>query len=669
MYRAALVYLSVCCAVASVADGKPQTRKEQNGRGTRDPAAIAADAPAPGGTPPAGTGGRCLVKGIYLFEGAEWSPKPCSVCRCQRGVPTCRSTPCANGAPLAPQSSAHRKRGQLQKAAPKVGGKLGGRNSKRDDGSSRLQLAAVSPVGKNVAEISYKKQELGSVSVKKVTKQVPVLRRAQEAEVKVEVKGSLQKGKPAVKAGTGATEMKKGQQEKKRLKAKDEDDDDEDEDDEDEEDDDDGDDDDNEEEEVKESDGKKKESPTTPPPARFPGAPFLNRTNFMESLPAGCLLAESLIACGSVGMAHLPIITDLGVKTLYLADNKIGKLPFRGLSGLPNLEWLDLSKNKLEDSSLSSAIFRNLTRLRRLNLDGNSLTKIPLLPASLEELKINDNKIRSLTAHSFKGLFKLLTLELEGNGFHDGNVSPLAFRPLRAVIYLRLDRNKFRGVPSGLPPSLQELHLSENRVEEVHEGILNKSLQLKALDLSHNRIREDRIAPRAWIHLPKLEALDLSHNKLVHVPSFLPVALRQLTLHHNQIERIPGYVFGHLRPGLESLHLSYNRLADDGIHGVSFLGLYRTLIELLLDHNQLRSIPRGLLLLRTLQLVRLNNNFIRYIPLDSICDTRVSEDSPLVSVHLENNLIDRRLIPPTAFSCIRTYHSVLLRPQRHEEEE
>ncbi|XP_030641014.1 extracellular matrix protein 2 [Chanos chanos] len=391
------------------------------------------------------------------------------------------------------------------------------------------------------------------------------------------------------------------------------------------------------------------------------------RTVFMESLPAGCLLSESLIACGSTGMTQIPIIRDAGVRTLYLADNKISKIPARALAGLPNLEWLDLSKNKLDDSSLGLDLFQNLTKLRRLNLDGNNLTKVPALPSSLVELKINDNKLLGLTANSFKGLSNLLTLELEDNHFHDGNVSPLTFRPLRKLIYLRLDDNKFRAVPSGLPISLQELHLSDNRIEEVHAGPLNKTVNLRILDLSHNRIREDRIAPRAWIHLQKLESLDLSRNKLVHVPSFLPVGLRQLTLHHNQIERIPGYVFAHMRPGLDSLQLSYNRLHEDGINEVSFLGLYHSLSELLLDHNQLRAIPRGLLQLKTLQLLRLNNNYISYVPLNAICDTTVSEDSPLLSVHLENNLIDRRLIPPTAFSCIKTYHSVLLRPQRYEE--
>lgn len=109
----------------------------------------------------------------------------------------------------------------------------------------------------------------------------------------------------------------------------------------------------------------------------------------------------------------------------------------------------------------------------------------------------------------------------------------------------------------------------------------------------------------------KLETLDLSHNRLVHVPSFLPRGLRRLLLHHNHIERIPGYVFAHMKPGLEFLHLSYNSLRADGIHDVSFWGLRTSLAELLLDHNQLQAIPRGLLSLKGLQVLRLSHNKIR----------------------------------------------------------
>uniref|UniRef100_A0A667ZVN0 Si:dkey-6n6.1 n=1 Tax=Myripristis murdjan TaxID=586833 RepID=A0A667ZVN0_9TELE len=578
----------------------------------------------PAGSKPQLTAGvseqsQCQVNGIALFDGAMWSPQPCSACQCNKGNVKCQPIPC----------------------------------------TGRTQGASINGIseGKNIF------QGRGGV------KPESTKNKKQEVLVKIPTRGT----KMHVPIAPARPPMPAVKSTKDRFHSSDEDDFD---------DDPDSDDDDD------IVGPPRMEAIALPAPRTMlrpvvarrlvpaptsPGRPvvtFPQKPNFMESLPAGCLLSESLIACGSTGMTHMPIITDPGVKTLYLADNKISKIPVRALAGLPNLEWLDLSKNKLDDSSLSPLLFQNLTKLRRLILDGNNLTKVPaFLPPSLEELKINDNKLSGLTPSSFKGLSKLLTLELEDNYFHDGNVSPLTFRPLRKLIYLRLEDNKFRAIPSGLPASLQELHLSDNKIEEVHAGILNKTVNLRLLDLSHNRIREDRIAPRAWIHLSNLESLDLSHNKLVHVPSFLPVGLRQLTLHHNQIERIPGYVFGHMRPGLDSLQLSHNRLRDDGIDGVSFLGLSTSLSELLLDHNLLQSIPQGLLQLKNLQLLRLNHNLISYVPMNALCDTQAREDSPLISVHLQYNLIERRLIPPTAFSCIRNYHSILLRPQRHENDE
>ncbi|XP_043829620.1 extracellular matrix protein 2-like [Dromiciops gliroides] len=388
----------------------------------------------------------------------------------------------------------------------------------------------------------------------------------------------------------------------------------------------------------------------------------------IPSLPAMCHLSEASISCGNAKMKVIPPLSDPGLKTLYLSENEISKIPAETFNGVPNLEWLDLSKNKLDTQGLHPDAFKNLTRLKRLNLDGNSLSAIPELPSSLQELKVNDNTLRGLQRTSFRGLAKLLTLEAEGNQLHDGNIYPLAFQPLKSLMYLRLNRNHLRGIPQGLPASLQELHLDSNHIEEISERVLNKSRSLSLLVLSNNRIQEDHIAPRAWIDLPKLESLDLSHNRLVHVPSFLPRGLRRLMLHHNRIERIPGYVFAHMKPGLEFLHLSYNSLQDDGIHSVSFLGLRWSLAELLLDNNQLQAIPRGILGLKGLQVLRLSHNKIRHVPLNSVCDTRVAQDSNLISMHLENNLIDRRRIPPTAFSCIKAYESVVLKPQQDEEE-
>ncbi|XP_062396740.1 extracellular matrix protein 2 isoform X2 [Sardina pilchardus] len=660
MYRVLLMGLCLW-ATATLTEAKPPRRKGgQQAKHGKD----ARDEPEYDDMPflPERTS-QCLVNGISLFEGAVWSPEPCKVCQCRAGVVSCRAVPC----PRAAVQNDHQSGGQRAKKLPPVSeNTVEAPPKKKEKEKSPLRPAGKSkkPSGRTVTDSLPPREETAVTPVRVVEKPVAPPKRKPEASLRVAVAG-------------GSLPMAWALE-------------------------DDDDDDDNDSSMMRPA-GRLVDLPTRrpvpiptarpvvpltrrpgalPPPrqpealptgrpvVRFNGRPTIphaQRNSYMESLPAGCLLSDSLIACGSTGMGHLPIIKDTGVRTLYLADNKISKIPARALAGLPNLEWLDLSKNKLGDFSFSPGLFQNLTRLRRLNLDGNNLTKVPALPSSLMELKINDNKLMGLTPNTFKGLFKLLTLELEDNHFHDGNVSPLTFRPLRKLIYLRLDDNKFRAIPSGLPTSLQELHLSDNRIEVVQAGVLNKTINLRVLNLSHNKLREDRIAPRAWIHLAKLDTLDLSHNKLVHVPSFLPVALRQLTLHHNHIERIPGYVFAHMQPGLDSLHLSYNRLREDGVDEVSFLGLHRSLTELLLDHNRLGSVPRGMLQLKALQQLRLNNNFISYVPLNAICDTRVTEDSPLMSVHLENNLIDRRLIPPTAFSCIKSYHSVVLRPQNYED--
>lgn len=46
---------------------------------------------------------------------------------------------------------------------------------------------------------------------------------------------------------------------------------------------------------------------------------------------------------------------------------------------------------------------QNLTNLRVLTLDGNGLETIPQLPGSLEELRINDNKINQVLSHNLEG--------------------------------------------------------------------------------------------------------------------------------------------------------------------------------------------------------------------------------------------------------------------------
>ncbi|KAM4720876.1 extracellular matrix protein 2 [Rhinophrynus dorsalis] len=381
-------------------------------------------------------------------------------------------------------------------------------------------------------------------------------------------------------------------------------------------------------------------------------------------LPPGCFISEITVSCSNAKLTQLPPISDPNVKSLDLVGNDITSIPNEAFNGMPNLEMINLSKNKLSSTGIAPLAFKSLKNLKRLYLDGNLLAEIPQrLPSTLEELKFNENKLGGLEEDSLKDLKNLVTLELESNQLNEANVSPLAFKPLENLSYLRLGRNKFRTIPQGLPASIEELYLENNEIEEISETSFNHTTNLNTIILRHNKLDESRIAPLTWILHENLESIDLSYNKLYQVPSYLPRSLLHLVLVGNEIERIPGYVFAHLKPGLEYLYLSFNKLDNDGIDPVSFHGAYHSLREIFLDHNKLKSVPVGMEDMKDLHILRLNNNKIRSVSPHCICSAEDEGDSRIEYLHLENNYINTREISPYAFSCIRYYSSVILKPQ------
>ncbi|XP_035518279.1 extracellular matrix protein 2 [Morone saxatilis] len=382
-------------------------------------------------------------------------------------------------------------------------------------------------------------------------------------------------------------------------------------------------------------------------------------------LPPGCDISDVTVTCENAKLTYFPPLSIPELKSLSLEGNNISSIPAEAFNGIPNLEWINLKKNKFTSAGIDAKAFKGLKMLRRLYLDGNLLETIPSdLPPTLQELKISENRLREIHENSFEGMRSLVILELEGNLLSEGNIDPLAFAPLIQLSYLRLGRNHFRTVPQGLPKSLLELYLENNLIEEISETVFNQTQSLNVVSLRHNRLDETRIAPLAWINHRNLESIDLSHNHLYLVPSYLPRSLVHLVLVGNNIERIPGYVFAHMDPGLEYLYLSYNKLDGEGIEPESFFGSYNSMVELCLDHNQLITVPSGINEMTNLHFLRLNNNKLRSIPDESICDPNHSGDSTLVALRLENNYIDPLKVSPTAFSCVRSSSSVILKPQK-----
>uniref|UniRef100_A0A3P9NZ81 Extracellular matrix protein 2 n=1 Tax=Poecilia reticulata TaxID=8081 RepID=A0A3P9NZ81_POERE len=382
-------------------------------------------------------------------------------------------------------------------------------------------------------------------------------------------------------------------------------------------------------------------------------------------LPAGCDISDVSMTCANVKLIHFPPLNIPELKSLSLEGNNISSIPAGAFNGIPNLEWINLKKNKLTSAGIDPKAFMGLKMLRRLYLDENLLDVVPSdLPSTLQELKINENKLRGIDENSFQDLSSLVILELEGNLLSEGNVDPRAFAPLIQLSYLRLGRNHFRTVPQGLPKSLLELYLENNLIEEISETVFNQTTNLNMISLRHNKLDETKIAPMAWFNHRNLESIDLSHNDFYLVPSYLPKSLVHLVLVGNNVERIPGYIFAHMDPGLEYLYLSFNRLDGEGIEPESFFGAYHSMMELCLDHNQLIHVPLGINEMTNLHLLRLDSNRIRSISEESICDPDLQEETTLVALRMENNYIDAMDVSPSAFSCLRSASSVVLKPQK-----
>ncbi|XP_054832116.1 extracellular matrix protein 2 [Eublepharis macularius] len=621
-----------------------------------------------------GKEGRCFVNGVIMYDKAAWSPKPCVTCLCSKGKVLCDEILCR---PL----TCHKIKIPEGECCPVCTDivlssiSLGDASEFSGDSPepSDLRVTARHKVHTpNERDILLKKEGQLLERKKIIVKQNRKRKR---------IKSQRERQKQGHENAQKDEESKKRMEEEKRrayeeeelriekeLNKKEEES-------EEKENEHEG----NEDEDQEEEDILRGDVFRMPP--RFP---IPDPSAEIPPLPSGCSILDNSVSCINAKLTQIPPIMDAQLTSIELAGNSITSIPDEAFNGIPNLERIDFRKNNITSSGIGPQAFKILKNLQRLYLDENALVHIPPgLPATLEELKINENQLHAIDEYSLQDLKNLVTLELEGNKLSEANVSPLAFQPLKSLSYLRLGRNKFRTIPQGLPHSIEELYLDNNQIEEITEICFNQTKNLNIIVLRHNKLEESRIAPLAWINHENLESIDLSYNKLYHVPSYLPKSLVHLILIGNQIDRIPGFVFGHMKPGLEYLYLSYNKLDDHSIDPVSFYGAYHSLREIFLDHNQLKSVPLGIAEMRSLNFLRLNNNKIRTIPPERICRTRLNheddednedddgseeehdyESSQLEHLHFEYNYINTRDISPYAFSCVRSYSSVILKPQK-----
>ncbi|CAK9813314.1 Insulin-like growth factor-binding protein complex acid labile subunit [Anthophora quadrimaculata] len=288
----------------------------------------------------------------------------------------------------------------------------------------------------------------------------------------------------------------------------------------------------------------------------------------IEKLRVG-MESNTILDLSSIGaqkLGHL-FIHSPHVKTLYLNDNNITEISTTAFQGLPNLEVLTLSNNKiptdkllylkehetlktllLDDNNGSNSnldqMFDNMPRLTELSLkrDGikNFTVNLKEFAPSLTKLYLSGNKIQS-TDFLNNVPEKLSHLYLDNN-----NIDTLTGYKLDNVQELFVNENKIKQVGSKEEDNderrltldgmtkLVKLNVSSNEISNVAQNAFTDTKNLIELDLSNNKIAE--LLNDIFKGLSLLETLRISKNQLIFIPNLCwSNRLKSLDLSDNHI--------------------------------------------------------------------------------------------------------------------------------------
>lgn len=105
---------------------------------------------------------------------------------------------------------------------------------------------------------------------------------------------------------------------------------------------------------------------------------------------------------------------------------------------------------------------------------------------------------------------------------------------LLSLTLLELSGNLLSSVPRHLPPSIQQLYISNNALTHLSEDSFSGLTSLKYLRLSRCGLQSSGLHPQVF-NLSSLVELDLSYNKLASIPT-VPTSLQYLYLEANEIK-------------------------------------------------------------------------------------------------------------------------------------
>ncbi|TRY97350.1 hypothetical protein DNTS_031690 [Danionella cerebrum] len=255
-----------------------------------------------------------------------------------------------------------------------------------------------------------------------------------------------------------------------------------------------------------------------------------------ESCPLECdcpIQWPNAIYCDHRGLNQLLFNLPSRLQYLFIQGNNITSLRSGVFADTVYLRWLILDHNQLLSEQLDNMLFSNLTRLVNLFMNHNNLIKVPSrLPSGLKQLRLAYNNIDKISANDLENLNSLTLLLLQGNRLK--TIEEGYLKGLGALQLMDLSHNHLDSFPKYLPPSIQQLYLSNNSLTGLSDNILHSFHGLRYLRLGHNRLQNKGLEPGTF-NLSSLIELDLSYNQLRETPT-VPTTLQYLYLEVNHIQ-------------------------------------------------------------------------------------------------------------------------------------
>ena len=295
------------------------------------------------------------------------------------------------------------------------------------------------------------------------------------------------------------------------------------------------------------------------------------------------------------------------LKSIVFTGNEAWQLP-PSFALATRLNYLDISHNQLQ-------------QLEHANLD--ALT-------SLSHVKLSNNKLTGLPS-SFSRFRSLRKLNLSSNYFKQ--FPPLLY-DLESLVDLDISFNHIRELPKiGRLKKLERFVATNNQISGALANEFEQLQNLRELDIRHNGITTMDVISR----LPNFEQIYIGNNSISKCEGSFQ-NIRVLSVERNPITRF------HIDAPISTLALL--DLSDAKIVSLdeSFFEKIPNLTKLVLDKNQIRSLPDQLGYLRRLSFLSVSKNALNTLP-STIGHLQELE---ILDVH-ECNI---RMLPPELWFCV-----------------